>query len=462
MRVSTLLPIAIAASLVEGAPIGLLKGHLNKRDHALLQKRGQVLISSITDEEPTPTTLSLEKRQDVVTVHVPDPSPDVVVVTEVSIVTASPDNNQPADPAPADPSPQEDGGNVVTVVVTAGAEPDTAQAAQPTTPPPADPTPDTPAPAPSPDTTTPPAPAPPSTTDDNTPSTTTDSPPSSSTSDSTSSPTGTGSVSGIPNTITYSPYNDDSSCKDAGTVMSDLSMLSGKGVKAVRIYGTDCNSIQTVQPACQQLGLKIDQGFWIGPAGVDSIDDGVQSLISWVQQNNNNDWSIFQTITVGNEAVYGGYIDAATLLGKIKSVKSTLRSAGWGGSVTTAEPPQTYLGYTDLCTDTDGVDYIGVNAHPYFDPSSSPETAGDFVLTQLSTVQGACNNRPAQITETGYPSAGNTNGNNVPNKENQATAIANIMKALNNGGVMFTTFNDAWKAPGPYNVEQHFGIIDLF
>lgn len=275
----------------------------------------------------------------------------------------------------------------------------------------------------------------------------------------------TGSSSGgfsTPETITYSPYNNDSSCKDKDTISSDLSMIKDHGIKTVRIYGTDCSSITIIEPIAKNLGMTIDQGFWIGPQGVDSIDSGVQDLINWVKNSNGGDWSLFSTITVGNEAIYGGYCDGATLLSKIKSVKSTLRDAGYQGTVTTAEPPQSYINYSQLCTDTDGIDYVGVNAHPYFDANTAPADAGDFILSQISTVQKACSNRDVQITETGYPSEGNTNGLAVPTKENQAIAIKSIMSALNNKGVMFTVFDDMWKSPGPYNVEQHFGIIGLF
>lgn len=285
---------------------------------------------------------------------------------------------------------------------------------------------------------------------------------SSSTSSSAASSTSTAQLSVVPNTITYSPYNDDSSCKNSDQVYSDLSKLANLGISAVRIYGTDCNSLSTVQPACVKLGLKIDQGFWIGSTGVDAIDSGVQDVISWVANSNNGDWSIFTTITVGNEAIYGGYTDGATLLAKIKSVKSTLQQAGWTGTVTTAEPPASYINYPDLCTDTAGIDYVGVNAHPYFDASSTPEQAGDFVLSQISAAQGACNGRTTKITETGYPMAGNTNGLQVPTPANQAIAIAKIMEATNNEAVMFTVYNDKWKAPGSYNVEQNFGILYLF
>ena len=267
----------------------------------------------------------------------------------------------------------------------------------------------------------------------------------------------------VPETITYSPYHDDSTCKDADAVRADLSTIAAKGIKTVRIYNTDCNTITTVEPTARDLGLKIDQGFWIGPLGADSIDSGVQELIDWVSNENGNDWSLFSIITVGNEAVYGNHIDAPTLLSKIKEVKKKLRAAGWNGSVTTAETPSTYSGYPELCTDSDGIDVIGVNAHPYFNAAGSASDSGDFINAQIETVKGICgSNVNVRITETGYPSSGDTNGNQVPTKENQAIAIEQIINATNNKAVMFTMYDDYWKAPGPYNVEQHFGIFHLF
>lgn len=285
---------------------------------------------------------------------------------------------------------------------------------------------------------------------------------SSSSTASSSSSTSTSGISGVPEAITYSPYNDDSSCKDADSVYSDLSSIASKGISTVRIYGTDCDSIPNVASAAIKLGLTINQGFYISSSGADSVDDGVQTLISWVQDSNSNDWSVFTTFTVGNEAVYNGYTTGATLLAKVKSVKALLVAAGWTGTITTAETSSTYIAYPDLCTDTDGVDYVSLNAHPYFDTSASADTAGDFILDQISTIKSTCNSRTVYISETGYPSAGDTNGNNVPTPANQKIAIAKLMSALDGKGTFFTCYDDKWKSAGSFNVEQHFGILDLF
>lgn len=262
----------------------------------------------------------------------------------------------------------------------------------------------------------------------------------------------------IPYSLTYSPYNDDSSCKNAGQVLADLREIANKGIKIVRIYGTDCGSIQTVQPAAQQLGLRLDQGFWIGPSGVDSIDQGVQEFIDWASSNNG--WGLIDTITVGNEAIIAGYVNAQQLLGKIRQVKGQLQAAGYQGQVTTAEPAVTYTKNPDLCTGPE-LDYVGINSHAYFNPQQSPETAGQFALDEMDLTRRTCNNKVVFVTETGYPSAGNVNGNNTPSPANQAIAINSLLKALNGHGTFFTMFDDYWKAPGPYNVEQHFGIINI-
>ncbi|KAF5092458.1 hypothetical protein D0Z00_004579 [Geotrichum galactomycetum] len=267
----------------------------------------------------------------------------------------------------------------------------------------------------------------------------------------------------VPEIITYSPYNDDNTCKDVNAVRKDLSAIAAKGIKSVRIYGTDCNSIYTVEPTARDLGLKIDQGFWIGPSGASSIDSGVQELIDWVRNKNGNDWSLFTIFTVGNEAVYANYVNAPTLLSKIKEVKAKLRAAGWTGPVTTAEPPSTYSNDPELCTASDGIDIVGINAHPYFNAAGSASDSGNFIKAQISFIQSICgSNVNIRITETGYPSAGNTNGNQVPSKENQIIALKQIMDVTNNKAVMFTMYDDYWKAPGPYNVEQHFGIFYLY
>ncbi|ODQ77105.1 glycoside hydrolase family 17 protein [Babjeviella inositovora NRRL Y-12698] len=262
----------------------------------------------------------------------------------------------------------------------------------------------------------------------------------------------------LPKQIVYSPYNDDGSCKSYNTVYADLNMIKSKGINSVRIYGTDCGSIQTVEPICATLGLTINQGFYITSAGVDSIDDGVSELISWVESSSSG-WALFDFITVGNEALYNNWVSGTDLINKIGSVKALLKAAGYTGKVTTSEPPQSWVDNSDLCG---AVDFLGLNAHPYFDAAIDASQSGEFILSQISTVQAVCPNLSVYLAETGYPTQGDTNGLQVPSKANQRIAIAGILGAVNGDATLLTTFNDMWKSPGPYNVEQYFGAIDQY
>lgn len=257
--------------------------------------------------------------------------------------------------------------------------------------------------------------------------------------------------------LTYSPYSNDGSCKTAQQVLADLEIIASKNIPRIRVYGTDCGSVQTIGAAVIHYGLVLDQGFYIDPTGVDSIDAGVQEFIQWASAGN---WQRVYMILVGNESINNGFTNIDTLLSKIASVKSQLQASGYDGPISTAEPPNTFINNPSLCMSS-ALDFVGINAQPYFDQSTSASSAGTFVLSQISQTQSACGGKTVYITETGYPSAGDVNGDNVPSKPNQIIAIKAIEQATQGFATFFTMYNDLWKPPGPFNVEQSFGIIDI-
>lgn len=210
-------------------------------------------------------------------------------------------------------------------------------------------------------------------------------------------------------------------------------------------------------PIAASLGMKVNQGFWITSAGVDSIEDSVNDLITYGKQNG---WDVFDFITIGNEAILSGFCTVLDLISKISSVKSSLNAAGYSGKVTTSEPPATFISSPSLCTDSE-IDFVGINPHSYFNTNLYAKDAGSYITQQKSQVEKLCS-KLAFITETGYPSKGDTNGNNVPSAENQAVAIKSIIESTGGDVTILTTFEDFWKSPGPYGIEQYFGCINLF
>jgi exo-beta-1,3-glucanase (GH17 family) len=162
-------------------------------------------------------------------------------------------------------------------------------------------------------------------------------------------------------------------------------------------------------------------------------------------------------------------VSASQLLNKISSVKYTVQQYGYRGPVTTAEPASTFINNPFLCQSST-LDIVGINAHSYFDPSSTPGSCGSFVVNQMSITRNACGGKSVFVTEAGYPHAGATNGGNTPSYDNQRIALSSLFQAthgyvtfftMRDGNVRVNDFNlDLWKDPGPYGVERSWGIIE--
>lgn len=277
---------------------------------------------------------------------------------------------------------------------------------------------------------------------------------------STSAAQTSGLLTKVPQTIVYSPYTNSGGCKSYSTVAEDLQLIKSKGIYEIRVYGTDCNYTSTILPIAASLGIKVNQGFWISDAGVDSITVPVTNFIEAVNAATDYDWTLFSFITIGNEAIISNYCTVDELIAKIATVKSQLRTAGYTGKVTTSEPPVSFENNPELCTDSE-IDFVGINPHSYFAPTYYAYQAGVFVKGQVEIVQSVCPGMDIFVTETGYPHGGDVNGNNDPTPENQLIALQSIFDDYGTDVTILTTFDDLWKQPGQYNIEQKFGMIDL-
>lgn len=107
--------------------------------------------------------------------------------------------------------------------------------------------------------------------------------------------------------MTYSPFNNDSSCKSAAQVLSDIQIMATKNIQSVRIYATECDTLYTVVAALKECGMKLIQGFYMTSAGVDSIDSQVSDFNTWLGQDSSNA-ALVEMLIVGNEAVVNVYV----------------------------------------------------------------------------------------------------------------------------------------------------------
>ena len=248
--------------------------------------------------------------------------------------------------------------------------------------------------------------------------------------------------------LAYSPYNSDNSCKSQDQVNQDFESISNYSM--IRLYGTDCDQTATVLSAAKAKGMKLFTGIW-DPT---QVSTEVQTIITAAKE----DWSYIDTVAVGNEGVNDGRYTVAQVTSAIGSARSQLQAAGYTGKVVTVDTFIAMIANPELCLASD---FAAANCHAFFDGGVEASGAGKFVLTQAQRVSEACGGKDTMITESGWPSQGQTNGKAVPSPENQAAAISSLRSAFSNNLILFSAFNDNWKqnSAGTFGTEHYWGIL---
>lgn len=191
-------------------------------------------------------------------------------------------------------------------------------------------------------------------------------------------------------------------------------------------------------------------------AGVYDITD-VASEITLIVSAANGDWSAIDTVSVGNEVINSGTGTVAEVVSAVNQAKSLLSAAGYTGNVVTVDTFNAIIANPELCRVSD---FAAANCHAFFDSSITADQAGSYVKEQAQQVQNACNGKLTIITESGWPSNGQTNGAAVPSEANQQAAISSLRSSFSDNLVLFSAFNDYWKEnfPGSFDAEQYWGI----
>ncbi|KAJ5622496.1 hypothetical protein N7528_005728 [Penicillium herquei] len=254
--------------------------------------------------------------------------------------------------------------------------------------------------------------------------------------------------------MTFSPYTETGDCMTQEEVTKNIQVIHEKGFDLVRIYSTDCSGLEYIGNACKQFGMNIILGVYIESTGTSGAQEQVTAINEWAQ------WDMVELIVVGNEAVSSGYVTAAELASFISSSKSSFESAGYTGKVTTTEPIDIWQEYgtSNLCSP---VDIVGANIHPFFNSDTTAEEAGTFALSEYNILEGICSKDVVNL-ETGWPTAGESNGKAVPGVAEQEIAIKAIAAKIGSKSIFFSYADDKWKNPGEFDVEQHWGCKSVF
>ncbi|KAI1501563.1 glycoside hydrolase superfamily [Biscogniauxia marginata] len=253
--------------------------------------------------------------------------------------------------------------------------------------------------------------------------------------------------------ITYSPYKGNGACKSADEVDTDFALFA-KDHGVIRLYGVDCDQVASAYQAAKKYGNKL----FLGIFDISNVDQAVSTIADGV----NRDWSIVDTVSVGNELVNNGGASVSQSLSALGQARSALRAAGYQGPVVVVDTFVAVLAHPELC---DQSDYCAVNVHPFFDPNTGANQAGSFVTSTVSRIRSRISdqNKRIVVTETGWPWQGDANGNALPGMDQQSSALSSIKSAYKSNAkdvILFTAFNDLWKKPdaGTFMAEQFWGM----
>ncbi|EXJ93678.1 hypothetical protein A1O1_02070 [Capronia coronata CBS 617.96] len=256
--------------------------------------------------------------------------------------------------------------------------------------------------------------------------------------------------------MTYSPYTAQGGCKDASTVEADLTIISQKGFTSVRVYSTDCSTLENIGAAARKTGLKLILGVWISSSGIGGAQGQVEDIIAWAQ------WDLVELIVVGNEAVFNGYCSASELAAFVSSCASSFKGAGYTGLITLTEPLSIWEDTSSSSAFCGVVDVVAANLYAFFNADISADKAGSFIQAQIDILDGICSGKAVYVLESGWPSAGDCNGAACPGPQNQVTALKGIQATVGAQVVFLSYEDEPWKEPGQFDVEQHWGCADVF
>ncbi len=246
--------------------------------------------------------------------------------------------------------------------------------------------------------------------------------------------------------ITYSPYSSTGECKSADDVASDMAKLTD--YETIRLYNVDCSGVENVV-----ANLVDGQKIFAGIYSLSSVATDIKTLFTAL----GSIWDRVETISIGNELVNSGSATVFEIAAAVKIARTTLEALGFSGNVVSVDTFNAIETNPDLCNVSD---IIAINAHAYFDGTIEASDAGSWVLSTIEAVSATCGGKTTFVTESGWPTQGNTNGVAVPSIENQKLALSSINSTCGSDVLLFTAFNDYWKDDGSYGVEKYWGILD--
>jgi exo-beta-1,3-glucanase (GH17 family) len=270
--------------------------------------------------------------------------------------------------------------------------------------------------------------------------------------------------------LNFSPYVIDGQNPDLGTQVSETQMNSlidtiAPYTQWIRTF-TSADDLQVIGRIAHEHGLKVAAGAWLGkentPAKIAANQEQINALIT-VGQAGQADMLI-----VGSEVLYRNELSEAQLTAYIKQVKMSVPNV----IVTTADVYTEILKHPSIIS---SCDIVLSNFYPYWE-GISVDRATLSMRQKYQQIVAIAQGKQVLISETGWPSVGDTVGKAVASPENSAFFFKNFVSWVQADNIpyfYFEAFDEPWKAlkEGPQGASwgiwnkdsvMKFGMQDVF
>jgi glycoside/pentoside/hexuronide:cation symporter, GPH family len=214
-------------------------------------------------------------------------------------------------------------------------------------------------------------------------------------------------------------------------IVNRLNIIQGK-TEWIRIFSTT-NGYERIPAIAKKMGFKVMCGAWIDKND-DQNNKEIKSLIQLVNLG------VVDIAVVGNEVLYRGDQDEATLIGCINAVRNNTSDV----PVCCVDIYSEFIKHPKLVAATDKV---LINCYPFWEGANINQ-AGIYLQEMYNKTKAIAQSKEVIITETGWPSKGQLVQEAIPSKENQQLYFLEAQlwaKQANVKLFYFSSFDEAWK-----------------
>ena len=221
------------------------------------------------------------------------------------------------------------------------------------------------------------------------------------------------------------------------TIRQQLEAVAGFA-DTVRFYSSG-GEVQKAYSTAHDMGFSIVGTAWLTKENTEANRQANQAELDALINNCNNGY--VQAACVGSETLLRGDLTAESLIEKIRYVRSQISE---DIPVTTADSWDILLGSAAV---RNACDLLMPNCYPYWGGESIDEASESFARS-MASLQAAARSKQIIVSETGWPTAGQTKGNAVPGADSAARYFSEVRDwSLSTGTqvLWFDAVDEPWK-----------------